>query len=101
MSLFTAKKFSLPQQVKPLCAKLEAHISVALAVFMSLIGLIIEGDSFYFMFIFAAHSSYSFTIPLVIIVYLGIILGCVGIPMYYASLQIYSLRKITENTEKK
>ena len=75
--------------------------AIALAVLMSIIGLMISGGYFYLMFIFAAGSPYEFTIPLVMAVYLGIILGCVGIPMYYSSLQIYSLGKIAENTSKK
>lgn len=75
--------------------------AVALAVFMSLIGLMLEGGYFYLMFVFDVTSDYTFVIPLVILVYLGIIIGFTGIPMYYSSLQIYSLGKIAQNTENK
>ncbi|MBO5852176.1 MAG: hypothetical protein J6R29_07580 [Clostridia bacterium] len=75
--------------------------AVALAILMALIGLMIDSKYFYFIFLFSADSSFDFTIPLVIIAYLGIILGLIGIPMYYSSLQIYSLGKIAKNTELK
>ena len=44
--------------------------------------------------------SYAFCIPIIIISYIGILLGMIGIPMYFNGLSIFVLGRIAHNTEK-
>jgi hypothetical protein len=43
---------------------------------------------------------FEFVIPLLIISYISILLGIIGVPMYFSGLNIFALGRIAHNTEK-
>ena len=75
-------------------------IGIALTVLMGIVSLA-TGASFFDPMIFNIASSYAFAYPFVIIAYLAIACGIIGVPLYLSGLQLFGLGRIAVNTEKK
>ncbi len=74
-------------------------IGIALTVLIGIISLA-TGAKFFSPMIFDIDSSYAFAYPFVIIAYLAIAFGIIGVPFYFYGLQLFGLGRIAVNTEK-
>ena len=72
---------------------------IVLALLIGVISIACDGE-FVSPFIFDMDDDFAFAYPFVVINYLAFLLGLAGIPMYFASLNIYALGRIAHNTEK-
>jgi hypothetical protein len=73
----------------------------ALLVLISIVAVLLEGvDGVAYLFTFDVDEDYMFAILLMLASYIGIILGFIGIPMYFSGLNIFALGRIAHNTEK-
>ena len=76
-------------------------IGFAVLLLSVLVGLIIEGgDGALYVLSLDYDSEYVFLYLLVPLSYIGILLGIVGIPMYFNGLTVFALGRIAHNTEK-
>ena len=75
-------------------------LAIALTLVIGLLTLAFDGDSFIDAFIFDIDDDYAFAYLFVVIAYLGLAYGSISVPMYFYSLNLYSLGKIAKNTEK-
>lgn len=66
-----------------------------------LITLIIGGGSWVVgLLCFDIGSEYGFMYLIMPVSYIGTLLGCIGVPMYFKGLSIFALAKIVQNTDK-
>ena len=73
--------------------------AIALTILIGLIALA-TGADFIEPFIFEIDEEFAFAYFFVIIDYLAVLYGLVGLPIYFYSLNIFALGKVAHNTEK-
>ena len=79
-----------------------AIIAIGLLI-LSVIGttIIAGADEVVYLLSFEISDYYFFMYPIVAIIYIGLLMGMFGIPLYFYSLILFGIGKIAVNTEEK
>ena len=76
-------------------------IGFALVVLSLLIAMMVVGaDDAFELLIFDIADRFAFMYPIMIISYLGILLGLIGVGLYFCGINLFALGRIVNNTEK-